>query len=130
MPAKTAKKTSKPKASAKATKSAKPVAKPKKADAKKVEDMAITLPEVADISAATALHEEVLKAFDAKAKSINFVAKEVEKITTPCAQIIVAASKYCADNGIDFAIKDPSERFDASMELLGIDYKELISSGE
>lgn len=82
------------------------------------EKPAMKLPNVLDISAAIGLHEMVLRDVQATG-GVRIDASEVEVLTLPCVQILLAAKRDAA-----VTIEQPSEAFVAAFTDLGLDWAE------
>lgn len=83
-------------------------------------EVEIKLPEIMDIVAAEIFLEDLKQAINEKTQKVVLVTDSVERVTTPCFQIIVSAQKTLNDNGGILEIKDPSEVFSDSAALLGL----------
>lgn len=94
----------------------------KKSSAKKdkpAKQAEITLPESADISAASRLKEQLLSAFSSGGEVV-FDADKVQRITTPAMQLLLAAAHKMER----MVIMQPSEAFARSADDLGV--KQLL----
>ena len=83
-------------------------------------EVEITLPEIMDIVAAEIFLEDLKKAISDETKKVVLLSESVERVTTPCFQVIVSAKKTLNDNGGTLEIKDPSEVFSESAATLGL----------
>ena len=80
----------------------------------------LKLPETADISAIDGLHLQMKEAI-ASAKEIQLEGKDVDRITTPCIQILLSAYNSLKDSDKGFSLKEPSEECVAAFEDMGLD---------
>lgn len=79
----------------------------------------IILSEILDISAGEALKADFTSAF-AKRKPVSIDASKVRKLSTPCVQILVAASIEADRMGLSFSVTDPASVFSESFQSLGL----------
>lgn len=86
-------------------------------------EVEITLPEIMDIVAAEIFLEDLKQAITNDTTKVILVTDKVERITTPCFQIIISAQKSLNDNNGTLEIKDPSGIFCDSAALLGLTSK-------
>lgn len=115
------KKTTKAKASSKVKKAKKPAtkAKPKvKSKAKKVDEV-YKLGAVMNIAHAEKMSLGVKK-YMANSNKRIFDASEVERITTPCLQLLLSIAKLSKEDGVEFQVKSPSDVFSKAVEDLGM----------
>lgn len=82
----------------------------------------IRLPSVLDLSAAEALHGVLLQAIE-RGGALRIDASEVETLTTPCVQIILAAMR--TDDRI--SVVNPSAAFLAAFEDLGLPWEDTAA---
>lgn len=80
---------------------------------------AVQLPEVLTITAAPDLKNLLLNMLDTSS-GLNIDAKNVERITTPCVQILIAAANMCAADGKSFKLISPSPAFSDALTMLGL----------
>lgn len=59
-------------------------------------------------------------------KAITLSAKNVQHIDTLGCQLIVSLQKTCAKHGIALDIKHPSDPFEQSLNMLGLDMGETL----
>ena len=86
-------------------------------------EVEITLPEIMDIVAAELFLEDLKQAITDDTTKVTLVTDKVERVRTPCFQIIVSAQKSLNENNGTLEIKDPSENFRDSAALLGLTSK-------
>lgn len=77
------------------------------------------LPAMLSINAAAELRKDLLHLLDGSG-SIEVDASEVERITTPCIQVILAMEKSAASAGRKFRVIAPSEAFSDAFKTLGL----------
>ena len=85
-----------------------------------VDSSVIDLDADLDLVAATALKEQLLEA-SGQGGAVTVDASSVERLTTPCAQVLVAAARSLAEQDRPFALKSPSEAFVSAFADLGLD---------
>lgn len=73
-----------------------------------------------DLVAAAALKERLLEAVDGDA-AVVIDASSVERLTTPCAQVLVAAVHALAGQDKSLILKTPSEAFVSAFADLGLE---------
>ena len=73
-----------------------------------------------DLVAAAALKERLLEAID-QGIEVIVDASSVERLTTPCVQVLVAAARSLTERDQSLALKDPSEAFVSAFSDLGLD---------
>ena len=79
----------------------------------------ITLEAVCDISAAEALLDKAKEAFSS-AGGLAFNGAKVERITTPCIQIILSACKAAKAQGSNCSVAEPSDPMRTAFADLGL----------
>lgn len=79
----------------------------------------LALPEILDLSAAEPLKTALEKAL-AGGRSFKLNAKNVERLSTPCIQILIAAERAMKDAGISFTLTNPSDAFIETFNDLGV----------
>ena len=79
----------------------------------------IRLEEILDIIGAERLHEDLKKAV-VEADIVVLQASHVQRVTTPCFQLMLAAAKALAAKGGELVIEAPSDAFSAAMGDLGL----------
>ncbi len=98
-----------------------------KAPASKSSGVQLKLREVLDISYAEKLKKEAIELFEKSAQKGMLVdASGVNRITTPCIQIIISLAKSCELAKISFKLASPSEAFKKAFYDVGLS-KELTS---
>jgi chemotaxis protein CheX len=115
-------------------KAVKKVAKRSSAPAKSVARSAspkvasgFALREILDISYAEKFKNEVMEVLEKHAeKGVTLNASSVNRITTPCVQIIIALAKSSEMAKVKFKISSPSEAFRKAFDDLGLS-KQLLS---
>lgn len=99
----------------------KPAAKKSaKSSAKKSAAKAEQLPASLDIVSAGEFYTSMKEAVKSKPKTLVLDAGAVERITTPCIQILLSASLTQEDNGGGLAIENPSETMEKAFADLGL----------
>ncbi len=94
-------------------------AKPKNTT-QKISQESYKLGSALDISHVERMHKEVIKYLKGN-KNLIFDASKVERITTPCIQLLMSvANQAKKDNDVKFSIKSPSPAFELAMEDLGM----------
>ena len=84
-----------------------------------IESSAIYLDADLDLTAAAALKKQLLGAVEQGAL-VHVDASSVERITTPCAQVLVAAARSLSNQGGGLVVKSPSEPFVSAFSELGL----------
>ena len=79
----------------------------------------IKLGPVMDLLAATDLKDDILEVLGV-ANGMGIDAAEVETLTTPCVQVLVAAGHAMAKRGEEFSIDNPTPAVRAAFEDLGL----------
>ena len=79
----------------------------------------IALPEILDLSAAEPLKAALEKAL-AGGRSFKLDAKNVERLSTPCIQVLLAAKRAMKDAGMSFTLTSPSDAFIDTFNDLGV----------
>lgn len=77
------------------------------------------LPATLDLTAAEALREQLLDACS-RPGDVPVDAAAVDTITSPCIQVLLAASRSLTDQGRRMIVTDPSPSFDAAFADLGL----------
>lgn len=80
----------------------------------------LQLSSIMDLLAAEGLKDRVVSILDAE-EALVIDASEVSRITTPCVQIIIAASKELQTNDNDLKLVASSSVFDDAMRDLGFE---------
>lgn len=88
-------------------------------EARAVEKLVYTLPPVLDLLAAQSLKDELLSYYH-KEGDLQLEGEGVERIATPCIEVLVAASEAFARSDRGFHINNPSEYFAEAVETLGL----------
>lgn len=85
----------------------------------------VVLHAVLDLSTA----EELLQGFRAcleNGKKITVIGAEVERLTTPCLQILVAVKNKTSQLNIEFIISEMSDAFEKALKDIGLDQQFFI----
>jgi len=80
----------------------------------------VTLKSVLDLNLAETLHQKLLDVL-MTGKAINILAGEVDRITTPCLQIMLALKNRAMQEKISFAIPEMSDAFRAALKETGLE---------
>ena len=90
-------------------------------DPSNAERLRVVLPAIADLTVAADLKQSFIEALDS-GRGIEVNAGEVQNITSPCWQILVAAAKTFREGGVEtlFAVTSASPAFREAAETLGI----------
>ena len=86
----------------------------------------LCLPATLDAEAAEPLRQELLSSLAAGA-ALTLDGAAVARLSTPCAQVLVAAARTARAHGQGFALRDASDALSESLALLGLD-RELAGS--
>jgi anti-anti-sigma regulatory factor len=86
---------------------------------KENQESGIVLPARLSINSAAELRKNLMNLLDGNG-SIEIDASEVERITTPCIQIIIAMEKSTASAGRKFKVVNPSAAFSDAFATLGL----------
>ena len=73
-----------------------------------------------ELVAATTLKERLIEAVD-RDVAVVIDASSVERLTTPCVQVLVAAAQSLAGQDKGLMFKDPSEAFVSAFSDLGLE---------
>ena len=93
----------------------------KKATAPTIKSPSLKLKEILDISYAEKLKAEVMQSFEKFAeKGLTLDASSVNRVTTPCVQVILAVAQSCSMASVNFKIISPSEAFARAFDDLGL----------
>ena len=84
------------------------------------DEIHLFLKPVMDLSMAEDLRLSFLECID-KEKNINVMAGDVERITTPCLQVLFAMKNKATQQEIDFLIPEMSEAFQKALKDVGLD---------
>ena len=79
----------------------------------------LTLPGTLDNGGAPALRESFLSALEA-GTAVVVAGAAVERVSTPCLQVMLARAAAVADAGRDFALAQPSEALISAFDDLGL----------
>ena len=82
-------------------------------------DDAIMLPSSLDLLSAEPLRSSLVEAL-ARAAAITLSGSEVERASTPCLQVLLAAGRAADKSGTAFLIRDPSATLSGAMADLGL----------
>lgn len=80
---------------------------------------ALRLPARLDLAMAAPLRQALRDSLDATSRMIVDAA-EVERVATPCVQVLMAAAGEARARGIGFAVRQPSVAFAEALADLGI----------
>ena len=80
----------------------------------------VKLPRELDLLAAESLKETLLAELD-EGDGLLLDASDVERVSTPCVEVLVSAYKTCADSGQSFHISNSSQVLVDAFEALGLD---------
>ena len=83
-------------------------------------DEQVTLPAVADLTSARPLKEQLMQFFTAGA-SVTIDASEVQRLSSPCLQVLVAGKQsFAKAGGASLVITNPSDAFRETVSVLGL----------
>ena len=91
----------------------------KKPSAKQVK--LIVMPAISGMQAAESLATDIASSL--KHKAIDVDIGNVERITTPCIQLLVALGNHAATHGINLTLLKPNNVFTQACQDLGIDWQ-------
>lgn len=86
----------------------------------------LNLPPVMDLMAAPLLHEQILDRVKQGSGDLVLSAVAVERVTTPCVQVLLAAAKSLDEAGAQLKIIKPTEAFLDAMKVLGLEEQSEI----
>jgi chemotaxis protein CheX len=89
------------------------------ADTGTVDKLDFTLSRELDLLAAEALKNDLLELLH-KEGPLDVNASEVERVATPCIEVLVAAAAAFKDSGREFQISQPSSSLCDAFEALGL----------
>ena len=86
-----------------------------------VPDGPVTVPlsPVLDITASEPLRDSLLEA-SASGRKVVIDASAVERLSTPCIQVILAAGRSFKEQGLEYSLFSPSETFVSAFDDLGL----------
>jgi len=84
------------------------------------DEISLTLKSIMDLTEAENLRLTFLDCLT-KGKSLKIVASEVERITTPCLQILLSLKNRADFHHIDFSIVDMTEAFKSALYDIGLE---------
>lgn len=84
-----------------------------------VEKLEYTLPRELDLLAAEALRAELLNCWQ-KDGSLLLDGGEVERVSTPCVEVLVAAANAFKESGRQFELSEPSASLCEAFDALGL----------
>jgi len=90
--------------------------------ATKAEDAVLKLPAVLDLQAAAALREQLLSK---RGLPLRIEAAEVQRLGAQCLQVLLAAQRSWAAEGLPLHIDAPSEDFTGALKILGLAQADL-----
>jgi chemotaxis protein CheX len=79
----------------------------------------VKLPDILDMAASDDLHK-LISSTISPVSDIEIDAGDVERLSSPCAQILVATHQHQEQNGHQIRIKNMSDQFRETMNLLGL----------
>lgn len=83
-------------------------------------DESVTLPPVADLTAAGPLKQSLLDGL-AAGKSITIDASAVQRVSSPCLQVLVAGMQsFAKAGGTSLVVANPSQAFRETVSVLGL----------
>lgn len=82
-------------------------------------EIAIGLPSVLDLASADGLLAACREAVSLRKKTV-FQAGAVERLSTPCAQVLLAAGKAFREAGVPFSLHQPTEALVEGFSDLGL----------
>ncbi len=85
-----------------------------------VQEASFSLPPVLDLLQATKLHEALLGAL-AAGQAVCLDGTEVERLTTPAAQVLMAAGAEAARRHLAFSLRNPSAALASGFTCLGLE---------
>ncbi len=80
----------------------------------------VKLPSEMDLLSAEGLRDTLLNVLN-EDKGLLIDASDVERVSTPCIEVLVAAQKSCAEAGYDFKISNSSQILVEAFSALGLD---------
>lgn len=83
-------------------------------------DTYINLNEVMDIIASEEFHKDLSKAISQHHGNILIDASKVERITTPCLQLIISAGKELESSDRTIKVSEASDKFTECTKILGL----------
>lgn len=83
-------------------------------------EITLALKPVMDLTVAEDLRLSFLDCL-ASGKAINIMANDVERITTPCLQVLLAMKNKTSELDINFSIAEMSEAFHDALKDIGLD---------
>lgn len=78
------------------------------------------LKEVMDIAFASDFQSELSQIFSKKVVQISIDSSRVQRLTTPCVQVLISAAKTCEGKGVKFILSNPSEVVQKVFNDLGL----------
>ena len=78
------------------------------------------LPQILDLTFAKTLHGDLKDLFGSRAVTLDAAA--VERMSTPCAQVLLAAGRAAASSGISFRILNATSVFRSAIADLGLEH--------
>jgi chemotaxis protein CheX len=73
-----------------------------------------------DLEASQPLRRALLSAINSKKKVISVDASQVQRVTTPCIQVLVAADSYAASKKKEFRLLQPSPYLQQALADMGL----------
>ena len=64
-----------------------------------------------------------------RGQHLNIDASGVNRIDTPCLQVLLAAAKQWVKDGVSLKMDEPSETFEASVAMLGLSIEQFETEG-
>lgn len=84
------------------------------------------LPESSASETAGGLAQSLL---DLRGQHLLIDASGVERIDTPCLQVLLGAAKQWVEDGVKLTLETPSEAFENSISLLGLTMEQFETEG-
>lgn len=84
------------------------------------DEISLHMKSVMDLTIAEDLRQDFIDCLS-KNKTIKVMAADVERITTPCLQVLFAIKTKAARQDIDFLIPEMSEAFERALKDVGLD---------
>ncbi len=92
------------------------------AEARTVETLQYNLSRELDLLAAEALKNDLLELLNSDG-NLEISADDVERVSTPCIEVLVAASAAFGETGRGFHIRNPSDAFCDAFGALGLAHR-------
>lgn len=79
----------------------------------------VTLPAVIDLTYARPLHQQMLETI-AESAAVVIDGAAVERASTPCIQVMVAAARRAEKDDVEYRVQQASENLIAAFDALGL----------